>query len=255
MYNMRVQRRQSRKRSCRRNRKQYGAGAGLTYSFGGSIDPNNPSIGNGATVIPASSCGTHVSHGRIPDSGTMSGIPGFGNRQYGGSASLSDPIDMMLKMAGQVGGGYTSTPIGGVNPFMDRQYSGCGEGAFSTKNLLNQSIPTTITAPPGLKGGGAAVDAMVYNAPRSGYSFSPSNSSGGSAGTLSDGKIPFSVAVPYTAQPSVSPACLKTGGRRSRKRDPLFLLAKNNRNKSRKNYRKKMNRHSSRKNKRKSRNN
>jgi hypothetical protein len=81
---------------------------------------------------------------------------------------------------------------------------------------------------------------MIYNAPRSGYTFSPSNSSGGSAGTLSDGKVPFSVAVPYSAQPSVSPACLKTGGRRKN---------------SRKNYRKKMNRRSSRKNTRKSRNN
>jgi hypothetical protein len=234
MYNMRVQRRQSRKRSCRRNRKQYGAGAGLSYSFAGSIDPKNPSIGNGAMVVPVSSCGNVVSNTRIANSGTMSGIPGFGNRQYGGSKSMSDPIDMMLKMAGQVGGGYTSTPIGGVNPFMDRQYSGCGEGAF-----YKQSIPTTITAPPPLKGG-AAVDAMIYNAPRSGYTFSPSNSSGGSAGTLSDGKVPFSVAVPYSAQPSVSPACLKTGGRRRN---------------SRKNYRKKMNRRSSRKNTRKSRNN
>jgi hypothetical protein len=227
MYNVRVQRRQSRKRSCRRNRKMYGGGAGLSYAFGGSVDPNNPGLGNGATVIPFSSCGTAVSGGRINDVGSAGGVPGFGGRQYGGSQSMTDPIDALLKLSGQTGGGYTSSAIIGTNPFMDRPYSGCGEGAFAVRNPLNEVAPSMITAPPALKGGrrsrkcwsrrmngGAAVDGMLYEAPRAGYTFTPSNSSGGSAGTLADGKVPFAVAVPYTAQPTASSACIKTGGRR-----------------------------------------
>ena len=208
----------------------YGGGAGLSYAFGGSVDPSNPGLGNGAAVIPFSSCGAAVSSGRINDVGTAGGVPGFGTKQYGGSHSMTDPIDALLKMAGQTGGGYTMSAVGGPNPFMDRPYSGCGEGAFAVRNPLNEAAPSMITAPPALKGGrrsrkcwsrrgrrmngGAAVDGMVYDAPRSGYTFAPSNSSGGSAGTLADGKVPFAVAVPYTAQPSASPACLKTGGRR-----------------------------------------
>ena len=234
MYNARVQRRQSRKRSCRRNRKMYGGGAGLSYSFGGSVDPSNPGLGNGATVIPFSSCGAAVSSGHINDVGTTGGVPGFGSKMYGGSSSMTDPIDALLKLAGQTGGSYTTSPVGGPNPFMDRPYSGCGEGAFAVRNQLNEVAPSTITAPPALKGGrrsrkcwsrrgrrmngGAAVDAMLYEAPRAGYTFAPSNSSGGNAGTLADGKVPFAVAVPYTAQPSASSACIKTGGRRKNTR-------------------------------------
>ena len=301
MYNRRVQRRQSRKRSCRRNRAMYGGGAGLSYSFAGSVDPNNPGLGNAARVVPVSSCGDAAAPGRISDTGTAGGVPGFGGRQYGGSNSgivdpidslmkmagqtgggpgsggrqyggsnsgvvdpvdslmkmagqtgggrqyggsssgVADPIDSLMKMAGQTGGGYSMNPVGGPAPFMDRTYSGCGEGAFATRNPLNEAVPSTITAPPALKGGRrrrsrkcwsggrrslsrrrsmrggmAPVDGMVYEAPPSGYTFAPSNSSGGSAGTLADGKAPFAVAVPYTAQPSASSACLKTGGRRRR---------------------------------------
>ena len=239
MYNRRVQRRQSRKRNCRRNRGMYGGGAGLSYSFAGSVDPNNPGLGNAARVVPVSSCGDATAPGRISDTGTAGGVPGFGGRQYGGSSSGSvDPIDALMKMAGQTGGGYSMNPIGGSNPFMDRTYSGCGEGAFATRNPLNEAVPSTITAPPALKGGRrrsrkcwsggrrcwsrrmrggmAPVDGMVYEAGRSGYTLVPSNSSGGNAGTLADGKVPFTIAVPYTAQPSVSSACLKTGGRRRR---------------------------------------
>ena len=240
MYNARVQRRQSRKRSCRRNRKMYGAGAGLSYAFGPSVDPSNPGLGNGATVIPFSSCGNVPSSGRIHDTGTMGGVPGFGSKMYGGSRSMSDPIDALLKLAGQTGGGYTTGAVVGPNPFMNRPYSGCGEGAFSVRNPLNETVPSTLTAPPALKGGrknsrrnrrmngGAAVDAMIYQAPNAGYTFAPSNSAGGRAGTLSNGQTPFQVAVPYTAQPSASSACLKTGGRRR---------SRKNRKNSRKNRR------------------
>jgi hypothetical protein len=200
----------------------YGGGTSQSYSFGASIDPNNPGLGNAAVVLPSASmyCGNASSGSRIQDNGTMGGVPGFGGKMYGGRRSGSlDPIDTLLKLSGQVGGAYTMNPLTGSNPFMDRTYSGCGEGAFVTRNPLNEIAPSTLTAPPALKGGrsrrrmrGGA--GMVYNAPPSGYTFAPSNLDGGN---LADGKVPFAVSVPYTAQPSASPACLKTGGRRNRK--------------------------------------
>jgi hypothetical protein len=55
---------------------------------------------------------------------------------------------------------------------------------------------------------------MVYNAPRTGWSFWPSNAQGGNAGVLADGQTPFSINVPFSAQPVVSQACIKTGGGR-----------------------------------------
>jgi hypothetical protein len=242
MYNSRVQRRQSRKRSCRRNRKTYGGGNGLSYSLSGSIDPNNPSLGNASRVVPFSSCGNTVSPGRINDVGTQGGVPGFSSKQYGGrrsNSAMRDPIDVLMKLASQTGGGYTPNFVNGSNPFMDRPYSGCGEGAYAVKNTLNEVSPSTLTAPPAVQGallkggrnsrkyrslktGGARVypvDTMVYEAPNSGYTFVPSNSTGGSAGTLADGKVPFQVSVPYTAQPSGSSACIKTGGRRKSRKN------------------------------------
>jgi hypothetical protein len=63
-----------------------------------------------------------------------------------------------------------------------------------------------------------AVDAMLYEVPRSGYTTWPSNASGGNAGTLADGKTPFLLNVPFSAQPTADSACIKTGGaRKSRK--------------------------------------
>jgi hypothetical protein len=65
-------------------------------------------------------------------------------------------------------------------------------------------------------GGVGGVDSMVYEAPRAGYTTAPSNGSGGNAGTLADGKTPFLVNVPYSAQPGISSSCVKTGGGRRR---------------------------------------
>jgi hypothetical protein len=63
------------------------------------------------------------------------------------------------------------------------------------------------------------VDSMVYQAPRAGYTQWPSDTMGGNAGTLADGKTPFMVNTPYSAQPTPSAACLKTGGRRKTRRN------------------------------------
>lgn len=127
--------------------------------------------------------------------------------------------------------------------FARTDYTGCGAGAEGIHNALNKgdNFPAGfITAPPaqynpatGAKlaggrrcyrktrkqsGGVGGVDSMFYSAPRAGYTHAPSNSAGGDAGTLADGRTPFLINVPYSAQPTPSPACLKTGGARRKSR-------------------------------------
>jgi len=192
MNNTRVQRRQSRKRSCRRNRRQLGGGLGLSHALGSPLVSNNPGLG--AEVVPFSSCGNAT------PSGYLSSVPKVG-------------------LPGLSGGGYSSVAVGGINPYMDRTYSGCGEGAFAVRNPLNEAAASTITAPPSLlKGGrrrrlsgggpsmhGSPVDGMVYEAPRSGYTY------GGVSGSPPNS---FAINQPYAPQATVSSSCTKTGGRR-----------------------------------------
>jgi hypothetical protein len=166
------------------------------------------------------------------------------------------------------GGRYSFVPdiVNGVG-FMEPRYTGCGEGLAAVQNPLNQptGFPgSVITAPPpqvpipspfNFKGGRRsrrnhkqhggvyaheqqyASDAMVYEAPRSGYTHAPSNTAGGDAGTLADGKTPFLVNVPYSAMPAPSAACLKTGGGRKRKSRKNRKTSRKNRKTSRKNSR------------------
>lgn len=146
----------------------------------------------------------------------------------------------------QRGGRYSFVPevVNGVG-IMEPRYSGCGEGLAAVQNPLNKDAGfpgSVLTAPPpqvpiptpmGMKGGARrgtrkqrggvygheakyASDAMVYEAPRSGYTTVPSIAVG--AGTLPLGGVGFLVNQPYSAQPQPSNACLKTGGgRKSRK--------------------------------------
>ncbi len=152
----------------------------------------------------------------------------------------------MTRRRGQRGGRYAIgaevTGPGGI-AFATTDYTGCGAGAEGIHNALNKgdNFPAGfITAPPaqynpatGAKlaggrrcyrktrkqsGGVNGFDSMAYSAPRSGYTHIPSNSAGGDAGTLADGRTPFLLNVPYSAQPTPSPACLKTGGGRRKTR-------------------------------------
>jgi hypothetical protein len=150
------------------------------------------------------------------------------------------------------GGRYTNefaAVPGATGALIEPRYSGCGDGMLALPDPLNKVQATSlITAPPAqvslpkpMTGGAGpyAVDAMLYEAPRSGYTTWPSNASGGNAGTLADGKTPFLLNVPYSAQPTASNACIKTGGSRKSRKN------RNNR-KSRKNRARKASRKSRR---------
>lgn len=132
----------------------------------------------------------------------------------------------------QRGGRYTNefAPVSGATgALMEPRYSGCGDGALALPDPLNKVQATSlITAPPAqvplpkpMMGGAGpyAVDAMLYEVPRSGYTTWPSNASGGNAGTLADGKTPFLLNVPFSAQPTPDGACIKTGGRRKSRKN------------------------------------
>lgn len=228
-------RRRSRSRKgCRRNRRQMGGNIGQSYTLGGPLVPSNPSIG--AIVSPFSSCGNAVAPGYIQGAQLRGGLPGFA----GGSRK---------QKGGMYGHPASSFQVLGPNAIavMQNPYGGCGEGAYSVPNALNQHGVSTITAPPSTYKGGrrsrknrkyyggaavqlgtAPVSGMVYEVPRAGYTGVPSNASGGS--NLADGKTPFLVSQPYASQPTASPACLKTGGSRKNRKN-----SRKNRKNSRKN--------------------
>jgi len=195
-------RRNRSRKGCRRNRRQMGGNTGQSYTLSGPLVPSNPSLG--AIVSPFPSCQNAVAPGYLQGV-TPRGLPGFAGgrrsrKQQGGVYAAGAPV---VTGAGSIA-------------YLPRTYSGCGEGAFAAPNALNQHGVSTITAPPAMKGGMAPVDGMVYEVPRAGYSGVPSNASGGS--TLADGRTPFLVNQPYSAQPTASSACLKTGGGRRRSR-------------------------------------
>lgn len=148
------------------------------------------------------------------------------------------------------GGRYTNefAPVSGATgALMEPRYSGCGDGALALPDPLNKVQATSlITAPPAqvplpkpMMGGAGpyAVDAMLYEVPRSGYTTWPSNASGGNAGTLADGKTPFLLNVPFSAQPTPDGACIKTGGARKSARKGSAVSRRKSRKGSRK-YRK-----------------
>jgi hypothetical protein len=241
-------RRAERRKGCRRNRKVYGGGLGNSYTFGASVDPTNPSLGNAAVVKVFPSCQDAVRPGYLTGAPIQGGLPGFN----GGGKRRTRRMN---------GGTYTFVPnVVGTSHISvpERSYSGCGEGQFAVQNSLNQgTFPSSVlTAPSPLVpapspnssfelqkggrrrnrktrkyGGGTgsdayAADAMAYQAPRSGWSEGPSS------GATTAGP-PFMIHTPYVNQPMPSPACLKTGGglkkRKSRK------ASRKNRKASRKN--------------------
>lgn len=218
MLNSARRRRNSRRSGCGRNRRRsLRGGAGMAYNIlGGPVTGSHVINNYDGKVVASPSCDGAVRPGFITGAPIQGGLPGF----RGGRRSLH-------------GGAYTNTAMsvpGTTGALMERAYSGCGAGQYAVQNSLNrgdfpQSVLTApapqVAYPTPMKGGAAsyAADAMVYEAPRAGYTTAPSNSSGGNAGTLADGKTPFLVNVPYSSQPTASGACVKTGGggKKSRK--------------------------------------
>lgn len=216
---------------------------------------------NGASYTPQPVPG--ATNTRSLNGGSMSGFRGgvletgadqlagqMGGRRRGSrkgrkGARKGSAVSRSRKMRG---GRYTNefAPVSGATgALMEPRYSGCGDGMLALTDPLNKVQATSlITAPPAqvplpkpMMGGAGpyAVDAMLYEVPRSGYTTWPSNASGGNAGTLADGKTPFLLNVPFSAQPTQDGACIKTGGaRRARKGNAASRKSRKNRKSARK---------------------
>jgi len=252
------QRRNSRRKGCNRNRRQRG-GDGMAYSIGGTVTGQHVINNYDGAVNRFASCEDATRPGYLTGVAATikGGLPGFA----GGRRSASGFKGGRRSASTMKGGRYSFVPevVGGVGMMMPR-YSGCGEGLSAVQNPLNQgNFPgSVLTAPPPhvppptpMVGGVGGVDSMVYEAPRSGYTTVPSDTVGGLGGVLADGKTPFLLNVPYSAQPMPSSACLKTGGsrkNRNRKGSRKANREGSRKNRNRKGSRKNRNRKGSRKN-------
>ena len=200
--------------TCRRNRKnQRGGTGGFGYSFGSAV----PGTLGDAIVNRSPSCG-EVNR-LSPYSGAGNGLPGMNG---GGSGILYSPVHEVY----------------GPNAITNIARLPCQASAHNPLNLVG---PSRITALPGdipnpvpsrgivggkrtrkskhrMNGGVGGVGSEFYIAPRAGYSHMPSDMAGGNSGTLSDGKTPFLLNVPYPSANGGNPACSKTGGRRRRRK-------------------------------------
>jgi hypothetical protein len=204
-----------------------------------------------STYVPKANGSVFIPNPVPGATNTVSGAAALATAKIGGSMSgfrggvLETGAD---QVATQMGGRYGfDTAVVGESAIAipGRPYTGCGTGLEALSDPFNKVQATSlITAPPpteaaykgqfmpmsgGKKnrcwtrkakkqnGGVGGVDSMFYSAPRAGYTHTPSDSAGGAVGsTLSDGRTPFLLNVPYSAQVVPSPNCLKTGGRRRR---------------------------------------
>ena len=80
---------------------------------------------------------------------------------------------------------------------------------------------------------GGGVDNMLLQMPKVGYTQLPSDSMGGNAGVLADGKTPFMLNIPYSTSPSSALACMK-GGKRKHSRKSHKKSKKSRKNRTRK---------------------
>jgi hypothetical protein len=168
-------------------KKHRGGGTGNIVAFTGV--PIMPGLGNAAVNQAQSSCLAADSFGRASASPT--GLPGqFGGR-YG--------FDLTQQIA-------PGTPfLGGIPPVVSIP---C-EGHYA--NPLNPSTGAPYQQNLPQRGGVGGIDSAFYAAPTAGYTQNPSTWVG-STGS------PALLSIPYAAggTPSMNPACLKTGGGRTR---------------------------------------
>ena len=216
------------------------SGGGRRYSGGSTSGFRGGVLETGADQLTAQLGGSSSGfRGGVLETGADQLTAQLGGRRRRGSRKSRKSRKTRKQRGGRYAIGAEVTGPGGI-AFATTDYTGCGSGLEAIHNSLNKgdNFPTAyITAPPpqynpatGVKlaggrrktrkqcGGVGGVDSMAYSAPRAGYTHEPSNAAGANGGTLADGNTPFLLNVPYSAQPTPSPACLKTGGGRRKTR-------------------------------------
>lgn len=177
------QRRGAKRRGCRRNTRRTVGGDSVGYGFGGSTLPN---VNNYGQVNTQQNCNAALRPGTLggQDMAGATGLPGMRGGRY--------------QFAGEV------LPNGLV-------VSGAGSipCEASRHNPLNAGTTTPTTNPISQSGGVAFLQETT-----AGYTQLASPGDAG-VGRHSDG-TPFMLNVPDGGRLGMSPACVKTGGRRKR---------------------------------------
>jgi hypothetical protein len=198
---------------CRRNR--YHGGESNAYSFGPAVASGAPYA---SEVIRESACG-QVPY-NSPLNVTPIGLPGMRGGRYTttfevvgpAGIALANPQSIMCDVAQPNPlNRYDPTIVTAPSPMAPLPGPGVAFGTMAgggRKNRRSRKMRRRC----GFVGGMPAYSDvnMVYNAPRTGYSFVPSDA------ILADGKIPFAINMPYTTADVYSPACQKTGGARKK---------------------------------------
>ena len=186
-----VKRKHSRKHTRKHSRKHSGGG----YTLGQAVAPEAPysqEIIGGPKLTP--DCLAATRPGMVTPITGSGGLPGFagGRRMKGGRYTMS--LDQ--------GPLATSGPSLGGYPVVSR--IGCEGG------LVNTSPPGALANPVPLQNGGVGgIDSAYYTAPTAGYDNRPSS-------WVDSVGAPVQLQLPYDAR-IMNPACLKTGGRRTRR--------------------------------------
>jgi hypothetical protein len=181
-------------RKMNKTRRHRGGGLGNGYTFGAPIISN---LDAGQTVVPQSSCMAEVRPGYISNPGTGSGLPGMGG---GGKRRSKRSKRGKKHRGGRYGFDLSASSTFGGTPW--------GSGI---PQVVSIPCETARSNPLNLQAGGVGgVDSAFYSAPTAGYSNTPSTWVGSTG-------APSLLQTPYDAR-TVNPACLKTGGRRSRRR-------------------------------------
>ena len=186
------------------SRKQVGGNVGAGYSIGGTLVPGL-SLNNVATVNNTGNCQA-VTPGYAITAPAATGLPGFGMR--GGRRGPKGRKQSGVRYGFDLTQNFHGAALqqGGIPEVMKL---GC------VANLQNPLNPTHTGTNPTIQHGGyaplgQAAVSEAYVAPTAGYGNTPST------WTNSVG-APVQLQIPYEAR-TMNPACLKTGGRRTRSR-------------------------------------
>lgn len=181
-------------RKMNKTRRHRGGGLGNGFTFGAPIIPN---LDAGQTVVPQSSCMAEVRPGFISNPGTSSGLPGMGGgRRRRGKRGTR----RKKQRGGRYGFDLSASATFGGTPW--------GSGIPQVMSIPCESArsnPLNVQM-----GGVGGIDSAFYSAPTAGYSNTPSTWVG-STGS------PSMLQTPYDAR-ILNPACMKTGGGRSRRK-------------------------------------
>jgi len=178
---------------------QQGGGLGQSYTMG---TPITPGVDTGLSWTPQSSCMAETRPGYLTGGvGGAGGLPGMG----GGRRRRRTRATRGKRARKQRGGRYT----------FDLQSSATFGGTPYTSGIpqvapLACEAARTNPLNPVQSGGVGGVDSAFYSAPTAGYSNNPSTWVGTTG-------APSMLQTPYEAR-TMTPACLKTGGGRSRRR-------------------------------------